>query len=90
MCCCCYLVTESCLTLCDPMDRSPPGSSVLGISQARILEKVAFPPLRELPYSGIEPKSPESSPLAGVFFTPEPPGKPMVCVRAALRDSDAT
>ena len=32
------LVTQSCLTLCDPMDCSPPGSSVHGILQARILE----------------------------------------------------
>ena len=30
------LVTQLCLTVCDPMDCSPPGSSVLGISQARI------------------------------------------------------
>ena len=29
---------QSCLTLCDPMDCSPPGSSVQGILQARILE----------------------------------------------------
>ena len=40
-CCCCCLVAKSCLTLCDPMDCSPPGSSVHGISQARILERVA-------------------------------------------------
>ena len=33
---------QSCLTLCDPMDCSPPGSSVCGISQARILEWVAI------------------------------------------------
>ena len=33
---------QSCLTLCDPMDCSPPGSSVLGISQARILDWVAI------------------------------------------------
>ena len=32
-----------CLTLCDPMDHSPPGSSVHGILQARILERVAIP-----------------------------------------------
>ena len=32
------LVAQSCLTLCDPMDRSLPGSSVYGILQARILE----------------------------------------------------
>ena len=32
------LVTQSCLTLCDCMDCSPPGSSVHGILQAQILE----------------------------------------------------
>ena len=37
------LVTQSCLTLCDPMDCSPPGSSVHGILQARILECIAIP-----------------------------------------------
>ena len=36
------LVTPSCPTLCDPMDCSPPGSSVHGISQARVLEWVAI------------------------------------------------
>ena len=36
--CVCVLVTQSYLTLCDPMDCSPPGSSVHGILQARILE----------------------------------------------------
>ena len=35
-------VAQSCLTLCDPVDRSPPGSSVHGILQARILEWVAI------------------------------------------------
>jgi len=39
---CCCLVTQLCLTLCDPVDCSPPGSSVYGISQARILEWVAI------------------------------------------------
>ena len=38
----CCLVVRSCLTLCDPMDYSPPGSSVRGIFQARILEWVAI------------------------------------------------
>ena len=37
------LVPQSCLTLCDPMDWSPPASSVHGILQARILEWVAIP-----------------------------------------------
>ena len=40
---CVYSVTHSCLTLCDPMDCSPPGSSVHGILQARTLEWVAVP-----------------------------------------------
>ena len=38
---------QSCLTLCDPMDGSPPGSSVHGIFQTRILEWVAIPFSRE-------------------------------------------
>ena len=41
------LVTQSCLTLCDPVDCSPPGSSVHGLSQAGILEWVAIPFSRE-------------------------------------------
>ena len=36
------LVTQSCLTLCNPVDYSPPGSSIHGILQARILEWVAI------------------------------------------------
>ena len=37
----CVLVTQSCQTLCDPMDRSPQGSSAHGILQARVLGWVA-------------------------------------------------
>ena len=37
---------QSCLTLSDPKDCSPPGSSVHGILQARILEWVAMPSSR--------------------------------------------
>ena len=37
---------QSCLTLCDPMDCSPPSSSVHGILQARLLEWVAMPSSR--------------------------------------------
>ena len=36
-------VAQSCPTVCDSVDRSPPGSSVHGILQARILEWVAIP-----------------------------------------------
>ena len=40
-------VTQSCLTLCNPVDCRPPGSSIHGISQARILEWVAISFSRE-------------------------------------------
>ena len=42
-------VAQSCLTLCDPMDCSLPGSTVHGIFQARILEGVAIPFSRRSP-----------------------------------------
>ena len=41
--------SQLCLTLCDPVDCRPPGSSVHGILQARILEQVAFLPPGDLP-----------------------------------------
>ena len=43
---------------CDPLDCSPPGSSVHGIFQARILEWIAISFSRALPDPGIEPRSP--------------------------------
>ena len=49
---------QSCPTLCNPMDYSPPGSSVHGILQIRILEWVAMPPPGALPNPGIESASP--------------------------------
>ena len=49
----CVLVTQSYLILCNPMDCIPPGSSVHGILQARILEWVAMPPPGDLPNPGI-------------------------------------
>ena len=42
-------VTQSCLTLCDPMDCSPPDIAVLEIIQARILERVAIFSQRDCP-----------------------------------------
>ena len=41
------LVTQSCLTFCNSMDCSLPGSSIFGILQARVLEWVAIPFSRE-------------------------------------------
>ena len=60
------ITTLSCVWLSDTMDCSPPGSSVQGILQARILEWVAIPFSRDFPEPGIEPRSPA---LAGRFFT---------------------
>ena len=48
--CCCCLVAKSFLTLCDPIDCNPPGSSIHRISQARILEWVALPFSRGSPW----------------------------------------
>ena len=51
-------VDQLCLTLCDRMDCSLPGSSVHGIFQARILEWVAITFPSDLSNPGIEPGSP--------------------------------
>ena len=62
----CVLVAQLHLTLCNPMDCSPPGSSVHGILQARILEWVAMPSSRgsSRPRDRIQVSS-----IAGRFFT---------------------
>ena len=63
-------VTQSCQTLCEPMDCNPPGSSVHGILQAKYWSGLPFPSPGDLPDPGIKPRSPalqeDSSP-------PEPP-----------------
>ena len=52
----CVLVAESYLTLCDPMDCNPSGSSVREILQTRILEWVAIPFFRGIfPTPGLNP-----------------------------------
>ena len=69
------LVTQSCLTLCHPMDCSPPGSSVHGILQARILGWV------DIPFSR-RPSQPRGqtqvSSITSRFFTIWTPRKPLV------------
>ena len=49
---------QLCPTLCNPVDCSPPGSSVHGILQVRILEWGAISSSRDLPDPGMEPKFP--------------------------------
>ena len=53
------LDTLLCMTFCHPMDYSPPGSSVHGILQSRILEWVAIPSPGNIPGPGIKHRSPE-------------------------------
>ena len=76
-----HSVTKSCPTLCNSMNCSPSGSSVHGISQARILEWVAISSSKVYPDPGVEPRSPA---LAKGFFTTVPPGKPIQVTRCKL------
>ena len=75
--CMCALSVQSCSTPCDPIACSPPGSSVHGTLQARILGWVAISSSKGSSQPGIEPVSLASPALAGRFFNTEPPGKPM-------------
>ena len=65
---------QSCPTLCDTIDGSPPGSPVPGILQARVLEWVAISFPGDLPDPGIKPGSPAFQEDA---LTSEPPAKPL-------------
>ena len=69
-------VVHSCLTLCDPMDDSPPCSSVHGVFQARILERVATSYFRGTSQPRDRTPGSSVSCIAGRFSTTEPPGEP--------------
>ena len=71
------LVVQSCLTLCDSMDCSTPGSTVHGILQARILEWVALSSSRGFSQPRDQPVVSCAPTWAGRFFTTGPPGKPV-------------
>ena len=60
---------QPCLTLCDPMDYSPPGSSVRRIFHKRTLEWIAISFARRSSPPGAESVSLASPALAGGFFT---------------------
>ena len=67
----------SCSDMSDSLDCNPPDSSIHGIFQAGILERVAISYSRGSSWPpGIKPKSPAPPTLAGWFFTTAPPGKP--------------
>ena len=60
----------------DPMDCSPPASTVCGIFQAKYWSELPFSTRGNLPDSGTAPTSFESPALADGFYTTVPPGKP--------------
>ena len=64
----CVLSRFGCVRLCNSMDHGPPGSSVHGILQARILEWVAVPSCRGYSWPRAKPESLISPGLAGGFF----------------------
>ena len=72
----CYAKSlQSCLTLCDPMDSSPPGSSVHRILQARILEwgAISFSRGSSRPRDHlVTTKSPQNSKESGLVQPPDP------------------
>ena len=67
-------IAQSCPTLCDPVDCSPPGPSIHGILQARILDWVAISFSRGFPRPRDRIRSPA---LQADAVTSEPPGKPI-------------
>ena len=69
------LLAQSCPTLCDLMDCSPPGSSVHGIFEAKILGWIAISYSRGSSRSRDQPMSLANPALAGRFFTTTPPGR---------------
>ena len=69
------LVTRACLSLCNSMDCSSPGSSVHGLLQARTLEWVATVSSRDLPKTVIKPRSPA---LQADSLLSEPQGSPRI------------
>ena len=73
---------QLCPILCDPMDGIPPGFSVHGILQQRILEWVAMPSSRDLTNPGIKLVSPAAPAMQVVSLPLEPPGKPPIIGKA--------
>ena len=71
------LITQSCSTLCNPMNCSSPDSSAPKILQARILGSPCSPP-GDLLHPEIEPRSPA---LQAESLPPEPPWKAEVFVK---------
>ena len=68
-------VAQSCLTLCDPMDCSPPGSSVHGFPRREYWSGLPLSSPGNIPDSETQPASTYISCFASAFVITEPPGK---------------
>ena len=80
-----YKHAQSCPMLCNPMNCSPPGSSVHGISRARIQEWVTISSSR----GSFRPRNLTCvACIAEGFFTTEPPGRPFSRAPTALAIQD--
>ena len=81
----CAQLLQSCPTLCDPMDCSPPGSSVHGILQARILNWVAMSSSRVIfTTQGSNLHLLRILPCRWVFLPLAQPGKPFIYIYICL------
>ena len=69
------LVSQSCQTLCDPIDSSLQGSSVTGFLRQEYWSKLPFPSPGDLPDPGIKATSPVSPVLQADSFPADPLGK---------------
>ena len=78
-------VTQSCPTLCDPMDYSLSGFSIHGIFQARSWSGLPFPSPGDLPDPGIKPGS---ASLQADALLSEPPGKPICEYYSAIKKNE--
>ena len=81
----CFVFSHSVVSLCDPIDCSPLGSSVHGISRQGYWSGLPSPSPGDLLDSGLKFMSPVSSALAGRVFTTTPPGSPSSLL-ALLKD----
>ena len=81
---CACSVSLLCLTLCDPMDGSLPGSSVQGFPRQEYWSGLPFPSPGDLSDPGIEPGTPA---LQADSLPSEPSGKPLTCNKSRGRSS---
>ena len=82
---CLCSVVQSCVTLCDPLDHSPPFSPLsVEFPRQEYWSGLPFPPPGDLPDPGIEPTSPASPAWPGRFFITELPVEAL-CMKSSTK-----